>query len=62
MQDEAALAIHRAAAQHRLRGDGRVARLEVHLFEDLAERHGQRFVDDDAERTFVGGVFADQRD
>ena len=42
--------------------DGRVARLEVHLFEDLAERHGQRFVDDDAERTFVGGVFADQRD
>ena len=38
------------------------ARSEIHLFEHFTERHRQRFVDDDAERAFVGCVFTDQRD
>ena len=62
VQHEAAVAVHRAAAQHDLRADLRTRRFEAHLLEDLVERHRQGLVDDDAERALLGAVFADERD
>ena len=60
MQHEAAVGVHRAAAQHRLFADADVGGLELHLRHHVAELHPQRLVEHDAERAAVA-VLANQR-
>jgi hypothetical protein len=61
MQHEAAVGVHRPAAQNRLRGDVLAARLDIHLHQHVGQPHGKRLVHDDAERALVR-VFADDGD
>ena len=61
MQHEAAVGVYRPAAQHRLRRDVLARGLELHLRQHVREPHGQRLVENDAERALVG-VLADERD
>ncbi len=49
VQHEAAIHVHRAAAQHRLLADADVGGLELHLRHDVAELHAERLVQHDAE-------------
>ena len=58
VQHEAAVGVHRAAAQHRLLGDAAVGGLELHLRQHVGQLHRQGLVEHDAERALVG-VLAD---
>ena len=60
VQHEAAIGMHRPAAQHRLLADADVGGLELHLRHDVAELHAERLVQHDAERAAFA-VLADQR-
>jgi len=60
MQHEATILVHRSPAQHRQVRRTPVGRLDFHLLEHFAERHGQRTVEHDAERAFFA-VLADER-
>jgi hypothetical protein len=60
MQHEAAVGAHRPPAQHDLRADLRVARLELHLREHIAQHHRRGLVEDDAQRPLVA-VLTHQR-
>src|SRR5689334_9504564 len=59
MQHEAVVELHRAAEEHRLRHQRRVAQLDVHLLEQRLERDVDRAVHHDAERAALV-VLADE--
>ena len=50
VQHEAAVGLHRSAAQHGLARERESLRVEPELLEHIAEAHRQRAVDHDAER------------
>src|SRR6185312_4408229 len=62
MQHESAVGAYGTSAQHRLRGDLLVARVELHLLQHLREAHRQRLVEYDAERAFARCMLADESD
>jgi hypothetical protein len=61
VKHEPAILMNGTPAQHREVGGALVGRLDLHLLEHVAERHGQRTVEHDAQGAFLT-VLADQRD